>query len=75
MPNRFEVEYEDVLVIVGEYDEQSGEIGIEDVVNPDTGEVLTDEWFETGDIYDPGLRKKIENEARGNELDSFLEGL
>jgi hypothetical protein len=72
---RFEVEYKDVVVIVGEYDEVSSEIGIEDVVNPDTGEVLTDKWFENGDIYDRELRDKIEDEARDSSIDDFLDEL
>jgi len=71
----FEVEYNGAIVIVGEYDEVSSEIGIEDVVNPDTGEVLTDKWFETGDIYDQELRDKIEDEARGSSIDDFLDEL
>lgn len=68
----FEVEHNGAIVIVGEYDEAEKEIGIEDVVNPETGEVLTDDWFENGDIYDPELRKKIEDEGRGSELDDIL---
>jgi len=75
MPKRFEVKHKGAVVIVGEYDEATGEIGIEDVVNPDTGEVLTDEWFESGDIYERELRKKIEDEARTSQIDNILDSL
>lgn len=68
----FEIEHENVIVIVGEYNEQSGEIAIEDVVNPETGEVLTDEWFESGDIYNQNLRQKIEQESRKSQIDDIL---
>jgi len=69
---RFEIEHENVIVIVGEYDEQSGEIAIEDVVNPETGEVLTDEWFDSGDIYNQDLRQKIKEESRKSQIDDIL---
>ena len=69
---RIEVEHKGTVVIVGEYDETTGEIGIEDVVNPDTGEVLTDDWFENGDIYDQQLRNKIENQARNSQIEDIL---
>jgi len=68
----FEIEHENVIVIVGEYNEQSGEISIEDVVNPETGEVLTDEWFDSGDIYDQKLRQKIKEESRKSQIDDIL---
>ena len=68
----FEVEHEGAIVIVDQYDEQSGEIAIEDVVNPETGEVLTDEWFESRDIYDQNLRQKIEQESRKSQIDDIL---
>lgn len=71
----FEVKHNGAIVIVGEYDEKSGEIGIEDVVNPDTGEVLTDDWFESGDIYKQDLREKIEREGNDQVIDDFLDGL
>lgn len=68
----FEIEYKSVIVIVEEYDEITGEIGIEDVVNPDTGEVLTGDWFESGDIYQQDLRNKIEDEARNSQINDIL---
>ena len=71
----FEIEYKGVIVIVGEYDEATGEIGIEDVVNPDTGEVLTDEWFEKGHIYDQGLTQKIKEQRNEQAIDDFLNQL
>lgn len=71
----FEVRYKDVVVIVGEYDEKTGEIGIEDVVNPETGEILTDEWFDSGDIYNPDLRNKIKDEHNESKIDNFLDQL
>ena len=70
-----EVKHKGAVVIVGEYDEETGEIGIEDVVNPDTGEVLTDDWFENGDIYDRELRGKIKDKHNESKIDSFIEGL
>lgn len=69
----FEIEYKGAIVIVGEYDH--GEIGIEDVVNPETGEVLTDDWFESGDIYDKELRNKIENKGNDQIIDDFVNQL
>lgn len=68
----FEVQHNGAVVIVGDYDEESKEIGIEDVVNPETGEVLTDEWFESGNIYDPDLRDKIQEKGREGMIDDFL---
>lgn len=68
----FEVEHEGAIIIVDQYDEQSGEIAIEDVVNPETGEVLTDEWFESRDIYDQNLRQKIKQESRKSQIDDIL---
>ena len=67
-----EVEHKGAIVIVGEYDEQSGEIAIEDVVNPETGEVLTDEWFDSGDIYNQNLRQKIKQKSRTSQIDNLL---
>lgn len=69
----FEVEHEGAIVIVGEYEQ--GDIGIEDVVNPDTGEVLTDDWFENGDIYDQNLREKIKDKGNNQVVDNFLNQL
>ena len=68
----FEVEHKGAIVIVDHFEEQSGEIGIEDVVNPETGEVLTDEWFDSGDIYDQNLRQKIKQEFRKSQIDDIL---
>ena len=68
----FEIEHKGVIVIVGKYDEQSGEIAIEDVINPETGEVLTDEWFDSGDIYNQNLRQKIKQESRKSQIDDIL---
>lgn len=71
----FEVKHNGAIVIVEEYDEKSGEIAIEDVVNPDTGEVLTDDWFESGDIYEQELRDKIKDHQNDQKIDNFIDQL
>lgn len=73
----FEVKHNGAIIIVGEYDEESGEIVIEDVVNPDTGEVLTDDWFEAGDIYEQEqeLRDKIKDHQNDQKIDNFIDQL
>jgi translation initiation factor 2 alpha subunit (eIF-2alpha) len=71
----FEVKHNGAVVIVEEYDEKSGEIAIEDVVNPDTGEVLTDDWFESGDIYEQELRDKIKDYQNDQKIDDFIDQL
>ena len=73
----FEVKHNGAIVIVGEYDEESGEIVIEDVVNPDTGEVLTDDWFESGDIYEQEqeLRNKIKDHQNDQKINNFIDQL
>lgn len=71
----FEVKHKGVVVIVESYEEESDEIKIEDVVNPDTGEVLTDDWFESGDIYDRDLRKKIRSHSNEQKIDNFIDQL
>jgi translation initiation factor 2 alpha subunit (eIF-2alpha) len=71
----FEVKHNGAIVIVEEYDEKSGEIAIEDVVNPDTGEVLTDDWFESGDIYEQELRDKIKDYQNDQKIDDFIDQL
>ena len=71
----FEVKHNGAIVIVEEYDEKSGEIAIEDVVNPDTGEVLTDYWFESGDIYEQELRDKIKDHQNDQKIDNFIDQL
>lgn len=68
----FEVEHNGAIVIVGEYDEKENEIGIEDVVNPDTGEVLTGDWFENGYIYDRELTAKIKDKGNTQVIDDFF---
>lgn len=71
----FEVKHNGAIVIVEEYDEKSGEIAVEDVVNPDTGEVLTDDWFESGDIYEQELRDKIKDYQNDQKIDDFIDQL
>ena len=71
----FEVKHNGAIVIVEEYDEKSGEIAVEDVVNPDTGEVLTDDWFESGDIYEQELRDKIKDHQNDQKIDNFIDQL
>lgn len=75
VPMSFQIEHEDVIVIVGEYDETEREIGIEDVVDPNTGEVLTEEWFEEGHIYDKELSEKIEERGREGAIEDQLDEL
>jgi hypothetical protein len=71
----FEVKHNGAVVIVGKYDEKSGEIAIEDVVNPDTGEVLTDDWFESDDIYSRELKDKIKDHQNDQKIDDFIDQL
>ena len=71
----FEVKHKGAIVIVEDYDEETGEIAVEDVVNPDTGEVLTGDWFESGDIYDRELRDKIKDKRNESKIDSFIDSL
>lgn len=73
----FEVKHDGAVVIVADYDEETGEIIIEDVVNPDTGEVLTDDWFESGDIYkqEQKLRNKIKDHRNDQKIDNFINQL
>lgn len=68
----FEVDHEGYVVIVADYDEESGDIGIEDVVDPDTGEIVTDDWFESGRIFDQELKSKIRDESRGSRIDDIF---
>ena len=69
----FEVEHKGAIVVVEDCDGQS--ISIEDVVNPETGEVLTEDWFESGDIYDQNLRDKIKDKRNESKIDSFIDQL
>lgn len=71
----FEVKYNGAIVIVGEYDEESCEVAIEDVVDPETGEVLTDDWFEDGSIRDRELTAKIKDHQNEQRIDNFLNQL
>ena len=71
----FEVEHRDAIVIVADYDEKTGDIDIEDVVNPETGEVLTEDWFESGDIYDRKLKDKIKDKHNESKIDNFIDQL
>ena len=73
----FEVKHNGAVVIVENYDEESGDIAIEDVVNPDTGEVLTDDWFKSGDIYEQEqeLRNKIKDHQNDQKIDNFIDQL
>jgi len=68
----FEVEHEDHIVIVADYDEKSGDVVIEDVVDPNTGEIVTDDWFDTEKIRDEKLREKIIEQSRQNSINNFL---
>ena len=71
----FEIKHNGAIVIVENYDEESGDIVIEDVVNPDTGEVLTDYWFESGDIYSRDLKDKIKDYQNDQKIDNFIDQL
>lgn len=71
----FEIEHGGAIVIVEEYDEATGHTKIEDVVNPDTGEVLTEDWFESGDIYSRELEGKIKDEHNESKIDNFIDQL
>lgn len=69
----FEVKHGGVIIIVESY--EPGDIVIEDVVNPGTGEVLTDDWFESGDIYNTEVEDKIKDQANDQKIDNFIDQL
>ena len=69
----FEIEHKGAVVIIDEVTDEK--IVIEDVVNPDSGEVLTDDWFESGDIYKQDLREKIKDAQNEQKIDSFINQL
>lgn len=68
----FEVEHKNHIIIVADHDRRRKRVAIEDVVNPDTGEVVTNEWFKTLRIRDDKLYEKILNKSRQNSLNNFL---
>lgn len=67
-----EIEHENHVIIVADFDERRKRVGIEDVVNPDTGEVVTEEWFKTLKIRDRRLYEKIQQKSRQSALNNFL---
>lgn len=63
------------MIIYSNYDQTTKRLTVEDVVHLETGEVVTDQWFESGIVFDKNLIKKAEKEARSSQIDDFLSGL
>jgi hypothetical protein len=72
---RWEEGHDHYLIIVSDYDKETKEIVVEDVVDPDSGEVFTEEWFETEKIHDKEIVDAIEDEILDSDLDNQLDNI
>lgn len=72
-PTEVQVEWEDQTFVfyVTDFDPAEKRAGIEWIVNRETGEIVTDEWFDEG-VY-RRIRRALINELQNQNVEASLE--